>query len=137
MSSEAARIAAGVADARLWGSSRGAVGWVGGAPWRLWKGVGKALGEMSEKMCPQVASWDNFWTVLGLFFTSIFLLILVSVLDVLDLFNMVFFALRSLLFWKRCSVEVCHPNTLRKKIVPEKRFQRSSKSGGFSPHSCV
>ena len=60
------------------------------APWRLWKGVGKALGEMSEKMGPQVASWDRFWTVLGLFFTSIFLLILVSVLDVLDLFNMIF-----------------------------------------------
>ena len=53
MSSEAAKVGAIVAEPRLWGSSTGAAGSVGGAPWRLWRGVGKALGEMSEKTDPK------------------------------------------------------------------------------------
>ena len=110
MSSEAARVAAVVAEPRLWGSSTGAAGWVGGAPWRLWKGVGKALGEMSEKMGPQVASWGRF----GVVFTSIFLLFLVSVLDVLDLFNMIF--CEAFCFGNVIRL-TCHTETLRKKIA--------------------
>ena len=43
MSSEAAGVAAVVAEPRLWGSSKGAVGWVGGLP--------GASGRVSGRLC--------------------------------------------------------------------------------------